>query len=1136
MSRRSLISPILLSCFLSGIVLPSFAQQKPRITKTINEQSRVTIGGSKHPLAQPQFDIGSVNPDLKLDRMLLVLGASPQQEKDLQGFLKSQQDRTSPNYHHWLTPEEFGEKFGPAPQDLATVKGWLAAEGFTVESVARSGRWVEFSGTAGETEHAFSTVMRQYKVGQSTHIGNASEISLPAAISPVVRGLASLHDFFKKPMIHEFVRAQRNPDGSYTPITPDATLQGPKGTVHALSPGDFAKIYQLGPLYTAAPTPLNGSGVTIAIVARHFADGFDMTAFRSLTGLPPASFIETLTLPNDPDPDKSAEDEIEADLDSEWAGGVAPGATINLVVSSSTATSDGVDLSSAYIVDHNLAPVMSVSFGDCEAALGPAENSFFKELWQQAAAQGISVMVSSGDSGAAGCDQLTQATAATGGLAVSGVSSTPFNTAVGGTEFQDSTNTGIFWSTVNSSSGVSVNGYIPEAAWNESCNPNAPASPCAGVGFILASGGGGASALYPKPDWQNGIRGVPSDAARDVPDISFSAAAHDGYVICALNSCASNQIEIIGGTSASSPAFAGVMAIINQAAGRQGLANYKLYELARNPSAFCDSNSRSNPTVAPPANCIFNDVSSGNNSVPGLVGFSAGPAFDLVSGLGSVNAANLVNAWNAIPLQTTTVAISSSGGTTITGIHGQPAPLSVTVTGGLPSPAPGGNVALKSSVTGGVGAVAVSGPATGNKGTFDGTVSNLPGGTYTLTGHYPGDGQFGPSDSNAITVNISPEASSVKMGTFSVNLAGAKIAASSFPYGGVMALHGDVAGLSGQGVPTGSVTFQESGSAQVLGRSDLNVKGEGEAFLLGGNTFPAALTVGTHPLAAHYFGDGSFGSSDSAPFTVTITKGNPVVLPVSSQTDLAATAPSNLVAFVAPTGNLTPTGTVQFFDDGTPIGSPATIDPRLSEAILPFSPVAAGDHTFTASYSGDGTYNPVSSKPSDLFVSTPFVFLAATPGSATGTLVAGQTGTFKLNLVPQPGITFSGSVALTCTSPSPAITCMVTPAALPVSAAGGGALTLTISTTKNAQLHAPHLRGWPLTLAGVAAMVLAEFGKRHKPVLAVVIFLASLGISSCGGGSQSTGPQPPSAPTNIIVTGTSGSYVATGGVQLTITH
>lgn len=826
-----------------------------------------------------------------------------------------------------------------------------------MESVAKSGRWIQFSGTAGQTEHAFNTVMRQYQIDQIQHIGNASEISLPMAISPVVRGVVSLNNFFKQPMIHQFVRAQRNQDGSYAAITPDATLNGPNGTIHALTPGDFAKIYQLNPLYTAAPTPLNGSGVTIAIVARRAADETDITEFRTFTGLPPASFTETSTLPNDPDPDTSVEDEIEANLDAEWAGAVAPGAAVNVVVSSSTATSDGVDLSSAYIVDHNLAPVMSASFGDCEAALGPAENAFYKELWQQAAAQGISVMVSSGDSGAAGCDQLTQPSAATGGLAVSGVSSTPFNTAVGGTEFQEGANPGLFWSAVNSSSGVSVNGYIPEMGWNESCDPNAPTSPCAGLGFILASGGGGASALYPKPEWQNGVRGVPADAARDVPDVSFSAAIHDGYVICAQNSCASNQIGIIGGTSASSPAFAGIMAIINQAAGRQGLANYKLYELAQNPGAFCDSNSRSNPTVPPPSNCIFNDVTSGNNSVPGQIGFNAGPAFDLVSGLGSINAANLVNAWNAIPLQTTTVAISSNGGASITGIHGQPVPLSVTVTGALAAPAPGGNVALMSSASGGVGAVAVSGPATGNKSSFDGSVSNLPGGTYTLTGHYPGDGQFGPGDSNSITVNISPEATSITMQTFNQNSAGAKIAATSFPYGSFMGLHADVAGLSGQGAATGSVSFQEPSTGQVLGRSDLNVRGEGEAFLLGGNTFPAALTVGTHTLAAHYFGDSSFDGSDSAPFTVTITKGNLVVLPVQSQTDLAATAPSNLVAIVAPFGNLIPTGTVQFFDGGVPIGSPATIDQRLSEAILPFSFVAQGDHTITASYSGDGTYS-----------------------------------------------------------------------------------------------------------------------------------------------------------------------------------
>jgi hypothetical protein len=744
-------------------------------------------------------------------------------------------------------------------------------------------------------------------------------------------------------------------------------------------------------------------------------------------------------------------------------------------------------------------------------------------------------MVSSGDSGAAGCDQLTQATAASGGLAVSGLSSTPFNTAVGGTEFQEGANPGLFWNAVNSSSGVSVNGYIPEAAWNESCDPNAPASHCAGLGFILASGGGGASALYPKPDWQNGIRGVPGDAARDVPDISFSAAIHDGYVICTQNSCASHQIGIIGGTSASSPAFAGVMAIINQVAGRQGLANYKLYELAQNPSAFCDSNSRSNPTVAPPSNCIFNDVTSGNNSVPGLVGFNAGPAFDLVSGLGSVNAANLVNAWNAIPLQTTTVAISSNGGTTITGTHGQPVPLNVTVTGALATPAPAGNVALMSSANGGVGAVAVSGPATGNKSTFDGTVSNLPGGTYTLSGHYGGDGQFGPSDSNAITVNISSEASSVKMQTFTQNSAGGKIAATSFPYGSFMDLHADVTGASGQGVPTGIVTFTDPSGPGDLG--PVNGKGEAEAFPGVAGSSPA-LTVGTHALTAHYRGDASFNPSDSAPFTVTITKGNPSVELPANSNEFIATAPGSLFAIVRPTG-IIPTGSVQFFDGGSAIGGAVTLS-SSGTATLPTTFVEQGPRTITASYTGDATYNPATSQPLTLTVGPPFVLA----GPSTGNVSAGQPTLITLLLAASgSAVKFSGDVALTCQSPSAAITCSVSPGSVSFSAPNSVAFAVSINTTTSASLRTPQLRGWPLTLAGVAAIVLAGFGKRYKPALAVLVFMGALGISSCGGGGSaqntpSPTPTPPPTTTqaSVVVTGTSGSYVATTTLQLTITH
>lgn len=1133
MSGKPLLTCFFLFSLICLLTIAPAAQQEPMLSRPIDDSVRFTVAGSKHPLAQPQFDIGSVDPGTRFDRMLLVLSPSPQQEIELQKFLDSQQDRSSPNYHHWLTPEEFGLKFGPAPQDIATVKNWLEQKGFVVGAVARSGRWLEFSGTAGQTERAFGTLLRQYDVAATRHIANATDISVPAAIAPVVRGVVSLHNFFKKPMLTRYVQARPNGDGTYTPINPDATFNTPDGAVHALTPGDYAKIYQLNPLYSATPA-LNGAGVSIAIVARSDASASDWLDFRSLTGVPPGGDLtNTLTLP--PDPGFGGGDSVEANLDSQWAGGVAPGAFINVVVSASTATSDGVDLSSAYIVDHNLAPVMTVSFGACESDLGAADNAFYNNLWEQAAAQGISVMVASGDSGAAGCDFAVQLTAATRGAGVSGLASTPFNTAVGGTEFQENGSTA-YWSSTNSSTGVSVNGYIPEVAWNETCDPTAANSPCASLGlFILASTGGGASLVYPKPIWQSGLFGIPSDLARDVPDVSLSAADHDGYVICYGNSCGIGTVYVVGGTSASSPSFAGIMAIVNQGAGKQGQANYRLYELAQHNNAFCNSASRTSPSVPPPSTCLFNDVTSGTNSVPGQVGFSAEAMFDLTTGLGSVNAFNLVNAWKAIILQGTTVTLSSSGNPTISATHGQPVPLTVTVTGALPAPPPGGGVALMSSLTGPVDAVQVAGAASGNVATFDGIFSNLPGGSYNLTAHYSGDGQFAPADSNSVTVSISPESSVTALRTFGIDSRGFAVPATTFSYGSFMDLHADVSGASGQGTPTGNVSFLDTGTTQTISSSGINVKGESEFWMRGGNSFPPALTVGTHTLGANYSGDSSFNSGSSAPLTVTITKGNPTVS-VSQVIDFLATRPGTLSAVVNSTGPILATGTVQFLDGGVSLGAPVTLPPNGNDVTLQTTFSTEGPHPITASYSGDGTYNPAVSSAQVVNVDPPFI-IAGTSFSAT--VAAGQGTTFNLNVFDSTPSTFSGTVTVTCSSANAGVSCTVNPGSVSVGSTTTSApFTVTVNTTTTASLHGqPPLR-WPLALSGVVAIALVGFSRRSRqPLLAVITLCLIAGATSCGGGGSSV-PPPPPPPTkaSVVVTGTSGTHVATATLNLTITH
>jgi hypothetical protein len=1107
------------------VFLPSEGQtsRKPMITGPVDNGATVVLAGSRHQLAQPRFDVGAVEPGLKMTRVVLALAPAKDMQDQLQVLLNHQQDRTSADFHHWLTPEEFGQKFGPAPEDILAIKGWLEQQGLQVTAVAKSGLWLEFTGTSGQVERAFQTQMRQYKVAGEMHIANASDLSIPAALAPVVQGVVSLHNFFKKPLIGRHTQARINGDGTYTPISPNINL-GAGGAVHALVPGDYANIYDLNLLYQATPTPLNGSGIQIGLVARSDIDTTDYAGFRNLAALPPGNITNVLTFPPDPGFDPTSGDSLEATLDAQWSGGVAQGANIQVIVSSSTATTDGVDLSAAYAVDHNLTDVLSVSFGQCETILGPAENIFINSLWQQAAAQGMSVFVSAGDNGAAACDPAEGPTAATHGLAVSGLASTPFNTAVGGTQFIDPT-PATFWSATNGPGEVSALGYIPETVWNESCNPNTLNSPCVGQGFFLDAGSGGKSTIYGKPAWQVGFP-TPADTSRDIPDVSLSAAGHDGYVLCFGGSCAAGQVAVVGGTSASSPSFAGIMAIVDQAlGGRQGLANYALYRLAKGASAVCGSSLRTDPTVPVPAGCIFNDVTTGNNNVPGLTGFSAVSGFDLATGLGSVNAANLVTAWKALASATTSTTLSASP---VSVAHGTAVNLTINVTG--PSaPAPTGAVALVSSLTGSVGSVDLTSPATGASSAFTGSVNSLPGGTYSLTAHYPGDSTNGPSDSAPVSVTIAPEASTTSIIVFNTTAT-----ASSFSYGSFMELHSAI-GPSTHGVATGSVTYKDSGN--LLASAPVNPKGEADLFIFPG-TSPAPLLPGPHTLTASYSGDPSFISSTSVSETITITKGIPTVA-ISSPGSFTAGQPGTLTATINPTGPANPTGTVQLLDGGVALGAPVPIVPGSTQVSLPVTFQTGGAHSVTASYSGDTTYNGAVSPALAITVSGLFSFA----GTTSATVAAGQAATYNLSAA-SAATGFSGTVALTCSGAPAGTTCSISPASVTLSATATSVpFTVTVATTTSAALHNLPFRGLPIVFGMIFAIAISlKSGRKQRWQFGAVAILV-LGMSSCGGGGGSTTPAPtplptppPSTQATIVVTGTSGTSVSTVNLSLTITH
>jgi hypothetical protein len=911
---------------------------------------------------------------------MLILGSTDEQEQALRSRLDGLHDKTSPNYHRWLTPEQVADQFGPSVDDVRQINGWLAAHGFTVTGVAHSRRWIQFSGTALQVEHAFGTQLRNYSLAGVPHIANANDVSIPQAMAPVVKGILSLHNFFSKPAVARYFQARAESGGAWQLSNPDGTFTGANGPVHLLTPGDYSAIYNLAPLYNNG---LDGTSQTIAIVARSSVRLTDVRDFRRLFNLPAN---DPHIIFNGPEAGfLNFADELEADLDMEWAGAVAPRATIDLVVSGSTVTTDGMELSAAYIVDNNLAPVMSVSFGDCEQNVTPTENAFFNSLWEQAALQGMSVIVSSGDNGAAGCDDPNSPnnTPASGKAGVNALASTEFNTAVGGTEFAENGKDTDFWNATNTAGFNSAKGYIPETVWNESCDPTVAGANCPNQHFSLFAGSGGASTLHSKPNWQTGI-GVPADGKRDLPDVAMAAAGgHDGYIVCFVGSCQTNGTTLIGatvvgGTSAGAPSFAGLMALVNQRTGvRQGQANYILYRLAANESAG-DCNSSALVDPASPSACVLNDITSGNNTIPGLTGFAALPGFDLASGLGSPNGANLVNAWNSGVFQGSSTSLSTS---TLSAVHGQPIPIAVTVQAASGSGTPSGSFLLVSDKFGSAGV----GPL--NAGSFSGSFATLPGGQYNLTAHYQGDGVFGASDSAPVAMNITPENSTVSLSSLQIGTFG-PFPITQIGYSDFVFFHVVVTGASGNGTPTGTVTFKDG--ATVLGTITLSGKGEGD---LSNDCFGpffgvspvTCLDIGTHPITASYSGDNSFNSASSQIVNISVGQSSPTILLQPAQTAVTSTQQVSLLASLAG-GPIQPTGAVQFFDGGVPLGGLMPIAPIVDggrpQAVLQTT-LPAGTHILTVSYSGDSHY----SSNATLFPGPATITVTPPGGAATQTTV-----------------------------------------------------------------------------------------------------------------------------------------------------
>lgn len=1057
----------------------SFAQVPALIVPPIDNSQRIMLSGNIHPLAQPQFDRGAVPSSQPMTRMLLLLKRSDAQEAALQTFMEQQQDKSSPNYHVWLTPQQFGEQYGPGDSDVQAITQWLGSQGFTVNKVYSGKTVIEFSGTAAQVQFAFGAAIHNFQVNGKTYVANANDPQIPAALAPVISGIVSLNNFPRQSYVRIAGQAQKIPGKpGLQPLFTFPNPFGVSGNFYAVAPGDFATIYNSKGLVASGN---DGTGQIIAIVGETNINVSDVQAFRKLFGLP-ANFSSTNIILNGPDPGiTSVGEESEADLDVQWSGAVAPGATIDFVVSASTSTSTGIDLSALYIIENNLAGTMSESYGNCETALGSAGNAFYNTLWEQAAAQGITAILSAGDGGSAGCDDFDTETTATQGLAVNGMASTPFNVAVGGTDFDDVENLSTYWSPTNLTTGTDVIGtsalsYIPEIPWNENCaqisltfcNINPPKG-----SLNIVAGSGGPSGVYTKPEWQVGVAGMPNDSHRDLPDISlFASPGFDlsGYIICQADAYAGIpcslvtpggvNVQIVGGTSASAPSFAGITALVNQyqtahgGTSRQGNANYVLYSLAKKSGASCTSSG----TEA--ATCIFNDITHGNtyiakefgssvgtNSVPCQAGtancsvtaasengvlveptsptteaWTATAGYDLTTGLGSVNVNNLVAKWGTVNTVPTTTTLALNPTTTIT--HGSSENVTVDVTVTPTTGTATGDVSLIATMTGSGGTTqqGLVQFTLGSNGSVSGTTDSLPGGSYTVTAHYAGDGTNAPSDSTPpVPVTVAAESSKTFANVVVLNSSGipTSFAANSATYGSGYAVFrvdvGDSAssvspstGISSNcskgltGCPTGVVTLSSSGTTPFPTSSmALNILGYAET---------PPLSPGGYSVTASYPGDSSYdASTGNASFT--IAKAPTTITAEYGGSPIEYGNLEQITANVATTSlGVAPTGTFQFLVDGTNVGGPVPVyesngfvpaeNPpgyAWADATSSTSFMSVGNHNLSVQYSGDSNYASGTSGPAVVPVTKALPFFN-TYGASVGTVNVNQPVTLQAQL------------------------------------------------------------------------------------------------------------------------------------------
>ena len=1090
---------ILISSAFAGQVC---AQTPNRIARTFDPNQVQKLENHYPAWAVPANDSGALPADRQLDNLTLVLARSPAQEQAFEQFLNDQQDPSSPEFRHWLTPGEIGERFGVSQGDLATVTGWLQSEHLHVNWVAPSGVLVGFGGAAADVGRAFQTEFHAYTVNGIQRISVASDPMIPVALAPVIRSARGFFSIDEEP--NHSAQAMLSSASS-----PAITVTGSGGTYHYLTPADFATIYDV-------PSSVTGAGYTVGIVGRARTNMADFTNFKSITGSTfanPTEVVPTALGGVDPGPAYTAppscettnscssaltgylDDQSEATLDVFRAGSTAPGASILLVTATNASGSIGVD--TEYLVNTTPVPaqVISISFGACELVGGPSGVNFWDTLFQQAAGEGISVFVASGDSGASECDTyFATPPASPQPNSPNYICSSGFATCVGGTEFNDTSNPSQYWSSTNLSNYRSALSYIPEGAWNEPLNSSG--------GTEAAATGGGVSLYIATPIWQTGT-GVPSPGTgRYTPDVSFSASGHDGYFSCFAaggGSCVSGSngtsFEVFAGTSAAAPGMAGVAALLDQSKGAaQGNLNPGIYSTAVSaPAAFHDvtvsSSGVSGCSVTTPSLC--------NNSIPGPTGLTGGQAgylvqtgYDEATGWGSLDVAQFVNSYAVVQKTTPTVSVTPIPASITTA---QAYQLQIAVSGGSGNPVPTGSVTAAFGTTT-LGVLQLTG----------GTVtSNFAAGTL-------------PAGIDTITVTYAPDS------------------ASSSTYNGASGSTTiNVASLS---KTTPTITWATPAAityGTALGATQLDATASVPGTFVYLPAAGAILTAGQQTLSANFTPtDTANYNTVAASVTLTVSKATPTIT--------WATPAAVVVGTVLSATQLDATASVPgTFVYNPPAGTVMSTAGNVTLSVT-FTPTDTTDYNNAT----DSVVLVVSTVPPGFNLNGTSV--SVTPGASSG-------NTSTITVTPTGG--FTGAVTLSASvtsSPSGAIDpptiSFGSTSPISITGAGAGTATLTISTTA---ATSSRLEGLPRpgnllfpagsVLACVVLLWIPARWRRGRNLLGVIVLLIACawGMVACGGGNGGGGGGGNTGTTagtyTITITGTSGSVSATPAtINLTV--